>query len=370
MGRNLIVTMFLLVLVVESRADGKVFWTEKVPPQIPYQRAIILFRDGRETLVLQSRYKIHETSTTTSLGWVVPVPAVPEVASLPADTATNLFRWLSMNTAPRVWRIGPSALVGIGTLSLLGLLLCLLSLVIPFPAWFQARRAHVVGISLAGLLACVLLGVTLIPSMLARGSEGGVGSPGVDVIAEHHAGIYDVRVVRSDDAGDLISWLDANKFNYGAEDKAAFDAYISRGWCFVVANVNSTAEQDGRVTLAQGLADPLILRFSNDKAVYPLALTATGNHDTQVLLYLAADTKMSCDHRLRLRFAGERRLRILEMLSEQSQPKGFFDAEEVHQPYPYLCKFRDRLSPAEMKEDIVFTPARNNTPHRERVFRW
>jgi hypothetical protein len=96
-------------------ADGKMFWREKVPPKIPYQRALILYRDGTETLVLQSRYQIPKTGETTTLGWVVPVPAVPEIASMPADAARHMFTYLSMNSRPRVTRIAPMLL---GTLFL------------------------------------------------------------------------------------------------------------------------------------------------------------------------------------------------------------------------------------------------------------
>ena len=159
-------TLLLAITTVQALADGKMFWRESIPPEIPYQRALILFRDGTETLVLQSRYEIPKTGEKTTLGWIVPVPSVPEVASLPADIAHHLFRHLSMNSDPRVTRIAPIAFVilflVVAGLPMLTLLVCLLSLIVPFPAWFRRNRGRLARASLWGLLCCLLLAVPMI----------------------------------------------------------------------------------------------------------------------------------------------------------------------------------------------------------------
>jgi len=57
---KLIPTCGLVLLAVGSicgrvHADGK-FYGERIPPDIPYQRGFILFHEGSETLVLQSKF--------------------------------------------------------------------------------------------------------------------------------------------------------------------------------------------------------------------------------------------------------------------------------------------------------------------------
>ena len=88
-----------------ARADGKIFWRERVPPGIPYQRALILFDEGTETLVVQSKYELPGPDKQVDLGWVVPLPGVPELASMDADRAKHLFMLLGLFSGPKVTRI-------------------------------------------------------------------------------------------------------------------------------------------------------------------------------------------------------------------------------------------------------------------------
>ncbi len=338
------------------------FWRETLPPTIPYQRALILFDEGTETLILQSRYERPASAERSTLGWVVPVPAVPEVASMPADTARLLFLLLSLASRPRVTNVFDVLSSAVAGASLLTLLLCLVSFVVPFPQRLKDNRGKLARCSMWVLLICFLAAiVTRIP--LHAG-----GSLGVDVIAEHRVGIYDVSVVRADGAESLIDWLNEHSFRFGDRDTAAFNAYVSKGWCFVVALINPSADEDEIRVASEGLAAPLILRFPHATPIYPVALTGTGGFETEVLIYLASSTKMTARDRLTLRFASEMLEDELDLLALDSEPRGFFDPKKLN--FPYLCKFRDTLTPDKMTEDIVFDEAEDAAPYREHIFEW
>lgn len=191
-------------------------------------------------------------------------------------------------------------------------------------------------------------------------------SQGVDIIAEHRVGIYDVSVVRSDEAGALIDWLNKNDFKFTERDAEVIDSYISKGWYFVVAIIHPDVGQDEGTIVSEGLAAPLILRFPHPDPIYPLALTGTGGYETEVLIYLASSTKMTTDDRLKLRYAGMMRDSVIPSIG--IEPEGFFDPEKMN--CPYLCKFRDKLTPKQMGTDIVFSEADNEKPYRETIVRW
>lgn len=115
--------------------------------------------------------------------------------------------------------------------------------------------------------------------------------------------------------------------------------------------------------------NPLILRFPTPNPVYPTALTATGGHRTEILIYLASDTAMTTDAPLTLRFRGNMRARHLNMsYLESIEPTEFLEGEKSE--YLYLSKFKSTLSPVQMEQDIEFRPDPTGQPFREHVYRW
>lgn len=367
--KRLVIVCLLPLVSTVVIADGKMYWRETVPPGIPYQRATILYKNGIQTLILQSKYdasKTEQSEQSDSLGWVVPVPNVPEVASLNPEYARYLYMGLELVSRSYIIRTSDTLLIVLFLGTLAAAVLVLVTCLFPIPvlsskiAPYRNRLFHV-----ALILTGICLGIAIItPGLLT--TKGG----GVDIVDEQRVGIYDVRVLKSDDASALIDWLNANEFQFDQTDTSVFSSYIARGWCFVVAKINpSEAQQENGAVASEGLAAPLILRFASETPIYPVALTGTGGYETEILIYLIADQKMTCRDRLKLRYAGPyddsaERLRALM----ECDPKGFFSIEDL--THSFLCKFRSTLTPEQMNDDIVFIPADDNQAYRERITRW
>lgn len=355
MIKSTLLFIFLLLGGTTLNGDGKVFWKDEVPPSIPYQRAILLWNEGMETLIVQSKYET-KSSSESDLGWVIPVPSIPEVAAISEEGAYMAFMHLGRLSRPEISR--PLDVV------LPAIFLIFLGIAIFVFLRSRKEKKNIAQLMLF-LLLLLLFGTMAIPSFNNVRSSGGV-----DIIDERSVGIYDTRVIRSERGALLVTWLNENGFRFSKEDEFAFDNHIERGWCFVVAKVNPQAMQASEVRAYDGLIPPLAIRFETSSPVYPLALTATGGHDTEVLIYVLSDTKMLCEERMPLRYAGDVDLSggFKERLSYDLDPEDFFENEQFN--HSYLTKYRGLLTPEQMKEDLVFTPTEDRIPFRERKIVW
>jgi hypothetical protein len=363
----LLILAILLTSSVPALADGKFYGPESVPPEIPYQRALLMFDGDQETLILQSKYRVESSASADSFGWVVPLPSVPELASMDADAAQVLFHNLARRSDPKVTRISEKLLFMIMIVppvgSILVLLICLLSFGVPRMRWVRRHRRWLcIGALLAFVPSiCVFFGAPY-------GARPSLQATGVEVIKAEQVGIYEVQVVRADEAKRLIQWLNQNQFEFDDADTQVFDEYLRRGWCFVVARIDPSSEADDQAVVSESLVAPLIMRFQAETPVYPLALTATSGHDTQILLYVLSDRKWQSDGRLALQYAAGEVYLGNYMLTRGVEPEGFLWDPEADRSY--LCKFENTLAPEQMRKDLVLAPATDQEPYREHIIEW
>jgi hypothetical protein len=433
-------TLFLILLVLFAGsasvlADGKFYWPESIPPKIPYQRALLWFDGKQETLMVQSKYRA-ATSAGDGFGWVVPVPSVPELASMDPGLADIWFDAVDYVASPEVTRISGILLVMLFILVHLGAVLtlvaCLLSLFVPRMQYVRQHRPALltgallillplltflllgpgllginflfVGPVCAGLafLACILspfvprlqhlkgdrvilttsalLSLAVFAVMagymlfLTR-SAGPTAAGRVEIIKTERVGIYDVQVVKANQAESLIEWLSKNEFQFDRRDQQVFSDYLRRGWCFVVAQIDPGHSTEQKEVVSEGLVAPLIMRFQADAPIYPLALTSTVGHKTQILLYVFSQDKWTSNGRLELHYAAREGTRPWDMvrgaeerIGRYVEPPDFFADGEF--ALPYLCKFKGTLNPEQMQEDLVFTRVENERPYRKHIIVW
>jgi len=392
----------ILGVAAPALSDGKLYMRERVPPGVPYQRAIIMYDAGKQTMVLQTAFiprdafaggsasafaprgtaaAVHSSkpmgdggamhdgarhAADAPLGWVVPLPSVPELSSLDAGQATHVFRIVDRVTGPRVTRIS-EALVTAAVFALLAALFGYLITVITTPfvpsvRAFVARRIPPRR-ALPFLIILVVLMVFMLPAL---GSERGLS--GIEVLKSEEIGVFDAKVVKATGSDDLVAWLNEHGFEFTPGDRPVLDDYIRDDWCFVVALVRDEDRRHVQNNVDR-LIDPLVMRFDAATPVYPLALTATAGSDTEIVLYLLSDVRRECGGALATRCARPMDDSLESWLRQLLLALDPY-ADPLPQRFRWLAKFKGTMTPAEMRHDLTFTPSADTKPYREHVVRW
>lgn len=80
---------------------------------------------------------------------------------------------------------------------------------------------------------------------------------------------------------------------------------------------------------------------------------------------------MDYNHRLPLRHARQAKTQpILRSLAAQAEMEEWPLLRDLPDKPMMLCKFKGRLTPEQMKQDLEFTPSPDNEPYRERLIVW
>lgn len=298
LARFLCPVVALLVFPMPTAADGVFVWkNEKIDILEPEQKALIYFDQGREDLVTSVRFE----GAPDEFGWIVPLPAVPEM--YPEDAV--LFELLSKATQePRYER----------------------------SQW---------GVKLHGTLASV--------------------EDAVRVVKSESVGMYDATVIEGGKGSALHDWLAAHGFRPPQDADRVLQRYIDDGWVFACLKIKP-AEMDSATAggLRSGTIQPVRFRFACDEPVFPLEISSLGSGPSGVLLYvLSRDALVPCTPepgawRSHVRTAGGREywMQQYETAVAATASAGFLprDAKPL-----YLTKHRARFSPDAMK-DVNFDP--------------
>lgn len=237
MRRGQLLLIIIAFPAVIARGDGKFFVVmDGIPAKIPYQRALLCFHDGVETLLVQSKCQSSHSKGPDTLAWVVPIPGVPDLASLDAEEAAAFFDMISSRSGPRIIPISLCLFIS-GTFCNAAAIIVLAIAFLrdlrhPPNTPVQMARSRRIRVGLFACVGSLLAITTLVPALgVARGSED------IEIVRTERVGIYDVTILRGQTGEAITDCLRRNAFSINDEDRQAFDDYVLRGWCFVAAKV-------------------------------------------------------------------------------------------------------------------------------------
>ena len=232
--------------------------------EIPDQRALIHFADGRETLVIDTAFR----GDGTNFAWIVPVPSEPDVQA----ATTGLFTTLQFIFQPPVYH--EFTRYFLGAIVFGGFLLSLM--------WSVKKGRSVLEILLLWFVGFVMYGM-----ILSAGSNAtGYPANGVEVVGRKTVGIYETVTLASRDGSALVSWLDRNGFATPTNYLPAIQAYAREGWFFVASKIRLDAP-----LTEPAKPHPLAFTFQTTRPVYPLRLTGLNNPHCKIELYVFGNSR-------------------------------------------------------------------------------
>ncbi|MFA4985159.1 MAG: DUF2330 domain-containing protein [Candidatus Brocadiia bacterium] len=304
----------------ECGADGKFMPPLNVKsPDMPQQRAIIVYRNGVERLIIESAFQ----GETGEYAWILPVPSEPleiKKASYPLfktmfyDFGRKAFErkegvfwlpalvlWILFALIPLLFLIAflkgkpsvftawtASACFGISAISILfGEWPYLFPLVLS-AFFFVYRDKKPTALAALTLTLVFFASTAFIPVFLEARGGGDAGMPGIDIVAAQPIGDYDVTTLKAESADALDSWLAAGGFQtLGTDGRRIAGDYIAEKWCFVTGKLRKA---DKRLSAPH----PIEISFAAAAPVYPMRLTALSGGPLYVDLIIVAEEAYEC----------------------------------------------------------------------------
>jgi hypothetical protein len=333
---------FLVVLLIASiatlaNADGTFFGPQKESaPSIPYQRGLVVYRHGVETLVVESVLN----APKDSYGWVVPVPHPPSAVKVLSPGAMES---LSETVTPHiVGRIG-----ALGLSSGLILLFVLATVFFYKPGIKKPNSGYLSNIAISSVVIFIIgVGASMFGTY-----AGSSGSPRLSVQNLGSIGPYQVEILRpGGGSSDVYRWLAAHHFELRPRASEAIEAYSRKGWSFVAAKLT----HDG----GAATPPPLQITFTSEQAVYPLSLTAAQSTPLQLDLFTVSDLSPNVSG---LQFMVQTQARMLapEAIEGAAHRGALWEPISHPDIIPLLwegaliTRFRGTLDAVQMRDDMV-----------------
>ena len=244
----------LMAIATDLHSDGcfvfhPFVWRQFNDINEPNQKAILLHDAGREEMVLQVRYE----GPLTQFGWLIPVPARPEISAASMASFYELSR---------------------------------------FTQEFIHRQRQ--------------------PTVQYAGAASDHPPP-VQVIEYRTVGAYDVAVLATESTDSLASWLRDNHFAFRQGSQSILSEYLEKRWFIIALRVHleQTAGQirpagppgessqpptrpDVSQALRTGELHPIKIAFETINCIFPLKISAVNGKASEVLLYVLSSEPLTC----------------------------------------------------------------------------
>lgn len=198
----------------------------------------------------------------------------------------------------------------------------------------------------------------------ARGLPG-IG-PGIKITRSEKVGNYDIFVLEARDSETLNVWLKNNDLGELPQDSVRIvDNYIEDGWEFVLAKLQTFS--DGHAT-----PHPILLQFQTGTPLYPMKLTAVPGSELHFELFMVAEKEaVPLNFNLKKEYCNYFDYKAIDSFRMPHDPnaeKGFvprvfmgLDMEIAHKEALkvmwdgcVVTKFKGRIKPGQMQEDMLF----------------
>ncbi|HIJ72204.1 MAG TPA: DUF2330 domain-containing protein [Planctomycetes bacterium] len=270
----------------EVYADGKYFPERayKIPPTIPSQRAVLVYKEGTETLIIESALE----GQGIEFGWIIPLPEKPTKFE---EASPGFIKTLSLTIQPEIVHDLTS---GIFVACVIAVFVTLLFLIVIAPEPQKPRRYSVLEILVVFVIVLLLLSI-LMPTMGGHAGGRGVSGifiniPGIEIHDIEEIGNFEVTVLEADSTSALDVWLSVNGFaGLSENDKIIVFDYIESGWYFVAAKLRREGSGYSR-------PHPIAMTFRSGKPLYPIRLTSQVGSDVYLELFVIAEKKATASN--------------------------------------------------------------------------
>lgn len=392
--------VFIAVLwfsaVTTLHADGIILPPVAAPEvTMPDQRALLVWRDNTETLVIESRF----VSAGERFAWVVPLPARPEIRAatsgtlpsleasfrpriiLPASAgliAVALFLGFPIlllfvfepHRAKVIYSRTLATFLGVGAiLAFVGFTagcvhdhgaswLIVPALILATSSWALWRHpSRMLTVWALGLLV-LLLAAMAIPAFAKVRSSTGPLADGLSI--EYKViGDYDVAILSGSDATNIGRWLNQSGFALPPASASVLGEHAAAGGCFVATKLRRAVPASGKQA-----PHPLVFTFKTSAPVYPMKLTGTGIRSTLDLDLFVFGNAVAHVENLPLRACGRVEIPVPGKATPRSHKASWPPPEEdlieiSHTALRELCadttiatRLRGTLQPDQMQEDM------------------